>query len=434
MSLSTLEVKLNNSQGKSLSSILGKNTNENTVYPSRQNSNRGYQPLSREQKESKNIKENSNIRTIANPRVFNPKTDINTDVKVNSHHEQIIENKKSNEINDSVQKIIDLPNINDTSKNNDTPKNNDIANINDTPKNNDTRNIADRRWNRSSQITSTIPKYEKNSMAYIVSYFQREIYERATKNIFENLHPNDINAMKNFQEKFSKVSGVWKGLMDFMMKKFSEIDAVHIYNDYYGYKDILTSHILNMSLSFIIIGGDTYCGDGIDNFILYKENIKETSDTNTAKQTIREKIKKFLLHLPTVMNKISGVHNEILNFNREHSNCLENVEYATSLIQTLKTHIKKQQDEITRCNKNKIRELQESLDENKESLQQAIFNKNLHEKKIQEIIDKKNMKNSLIKEYFNELSRSLNFSYFMHDDWCPPLEYEIMPIFGVRGA
>lgn len=439
MSISNLEVKINNDQGKSLSSILGKKNNVTNGLEQYNDTNKQlnrrnvYQPLSREKKDTER-----NLTITSNPR--NTREDLNARTNFEAP------NSFGSWNNNLSNKIKQSHSNNENSYNNLLSVTNTLSSTTETltentnEKNSENNNLTipmrdnnERKWNRPIQSV-IVHRYEKNSMAYIVNHFRREIYERGTQRIPENLHPSDYNAMNKFQKIFAQVLGDWKGLMDHMIKKFCEIDAHHINNDYYGYRYILSTHILNMSLSFIIIGGDTNCGDGIDNLLV--TNIIPPEDVNNvSKPTIRQKIKRYFILLPKVMEKISREYDEILRYDREHTKCLENEEYATSLIQTLNSSIKQHKKDIGKAsNKTDKKKLEESLSETQKSLELAIFNKNTYEKKIQKIIGEKRNKNISIKNIFNELIKCLNFNYFMHDIWCPALEYQIMPTFENKTA
>jgi hypothetical protein len=416
MKVSALEIKENSTQGKSLATILGKkNDTVNGMERFNEGSKpRTYQPPSREQKEVKNLKEQKETK---NPRLaLNSRSFVNLDYSKKSDINITLPEAHSPQQKETpIQKEILSP----------QQKEDNITTV--------ARSMNERKWSRPLQSV-IVPRYDKNSMAYVVYHIRKEIYDRATsRENLQNLHPIDLNAIKKFQEKFSKISQDWIGLMDFMLKKFLEVDDQHSNNDYYGFKNILTNHILNISLSFIIIGGDTNHGDGIDN--LFANQIILPSENKPDKPTIRQKIKKFFSFLPKTMDKISVEYREILKLDRQHSEYLENEEYAISLIQTLNTNIRQQKKDINETtDKTKKKELQEILSEDQKSLQQALVDKEVFEKKIQETIDKKNFKTASIKTIFNDLTRCLDFNYFMHDIWCPTLDYEIMPVLGAKSG
>ncbi|XWV26934.1 hypothetical protein QJ857_gp0115 [Tupanvirus soda lake] len=289
----------------------------------------------------------------------------------------------------------------------------------------ETRGHNDRKWIRAISV----PKYDKNSLAALVEYIRNQIIERATTPIPKDLHPDDIETMLKFQSKYAKVSSDWLAMMDKMLKKFEEIDSKYMMDDYFGFKQNLSHHISNISLSFIVIGGESKFGNGIDNLQGPAPIKPLMSKEDEAKiPNIRDRIRAFFSLLPKVMESISVIHKEILQLDKEHSECLQNEAAATSLIQTLRNNIKLQEKDLTKdLDKEEKQALQESLIENKKSLKQAIFNQDFYEKKIKEKIALKKEKNDKIRMDFYKLSVYLNFSYFMHDDWCPPLDYGLIP-------
>ncbi|XWV25597.1 hypothetical protein QJ856_gp0157 [Tupanvirus deep ocean] len=289
----------------------------------------------------------------------------------------------------------------------------------------ETRAQFDRRWVRAV----TIPKYDKNSLAALVEYIKKQIIERGTTPIPKDLHPSDVESMLKFQSKYANVSTDWLAMMDKMLKKFEEIDSKYMTDDYFGLKQILSHYISNISLSFIVIGGETKFGNGIDNLQGPAPIKRLMSKEEEAKiPNIRDRIRAFFSLLPKVMESISIVHKEILQLDKEHSECLQNEAAATSLIQTLRNNIKLQEKDLTKdLDKEEKQAIQESINENKNSLKQAIFNQDFYEKKIKEKIASKKEKNDKIRTDFHKLSLYLNFSYFMHDDWCPALDYGLFP-------
>ena len=288
--------------------------------------------------------------------------------------------------------------------------------------------------NRQIELNSNaepITKYDKNSLAYAVHLLKEKIMEKAIMPV-DKLSREDVMLFQKFQEKFADncenapVSRKWLALMDYILLKVKDLDRKYMSDNYFGYKKFLLYHIINISLSYIIIGGETTTtttGDGLN---IPSFNGKNSTGSN---QTIFGKINKFIKHIPIFMEKISNNHREIRNLDQQHTYFLEQDSAIDSTIHTLRANTKSQEKELDKkLSKDNKDALNRSLEENKQTLEKTLQRKAALATKIKDVIDKKNNLENDNKSEFRILDKYIQFNYFMHDDWCPPLDYGLNSI------
>jgi hypothetical protein len=278
------------------------------------------------------------------------------------------------------------------------------------------RHMIEKKWAKPPTIKS---KYEKNSLAAIVENLQEKITARGLNPINKDYHLDDLKLLEKFQKNFRDVRTSWNSFMEILLEKMVEIDNKYLSYNYFNYKESLVQHLTNISMSFIVIGSDTRSGNGIDNVTGPCDSV----DDDNNRPSLIKKINAFMKRLPMTMERISREHQQILKFDREHTQLLQDDSLTTNLIQTLRLSIKTQEKDIKAdLNNEEKKAIQESLEQNKDSLRSASQTKIELEKKIKDTIEKKKAAQNMIQTEYYRVTSYLQFSYFVHDNWCPPLD------------
>ena len=252
---------------------------------------------------------------------------------------------------------------------------------------------------------------------------REKIIERGRKPIDDKIFHNDIKFLQKFHNNFSENFEKWNELMDNILNLVIELDKKCLSENYYGFKEALISEIINISMSYIIIGRETISGVGIDNL---RNHTMKYGDEN--KLTIEQKINIFLKNLPDTMDKNSIVNQEILKLDRNHSQILQEESKTDYLIKTLRANIKLQEKNMkikSKADEKKL--IKENMEENKQSLEDALYKLSILKKDIENIIAKKKVQQDIINANFHRLFNYLEFDYFMHDDWSPILDSGLFP-------
>lgn len=240
-------------------------------------------------------------------------------------------------------------------------------------------NLSKQQHHHNNQTTAKYGSFinlavpDKKSLTSFVESIRKEITKKATEKVIDR--DKQINI---FTQKFSKSFVEWNELMNLMSKKITIIDKKYMVLNYFGLKEKLAHHLLNISLSFVMIGG----------------------------QTVSDKIKIFFELLEPTMNKISLETKVLLELDRSHSLFLTKINNITYLIQTLK--------------KNPV---------DQSSIEPIIKEKQMLENNIINIINEKKQCYEKIRLSFCSLENCLQFDYFLHDDWCPYLDIDIIKKF-----
>ncbi|AAV50971.1 hypothetical protein MIMI_L711 [Acanthamoeba polyphaga mimivirus] len=226
--------------------------------------------------------------------------------------------------------------------------------------------------------------YDRNSLAWIVECLKTEVMNRGLNSINQNLHSSDIELLKNFKTKFTNYQNNWNGLMGFMMKNIVKIDDKYMLHNFFGIKEIVVNQIINISLSYILIGAP-----------------------------IENEIKLFILNtVPLAFNTIHVINTKISKINRTIEELSSQKQYNSYTIQEFESEIKTNPKIKNNHTKEKLLKLhseQKSLSE-----------------KINKLSGEKDIEQSMINNEIYKLVTGLSFNYFMHDDWCPPLDNNII--------
>lgn len=226
---------------------------------------------------------------------------------------------------------------------------------------------------------------DKKSLSSFVESLKEEIKKKVDEN------SEDSVLIANFSKKFSDLYIEWNELMNFMLDKIKELDKKYMSLDYFGFKEKLAHNLLNISLSFIIIDDET----------------------------IKNKINLFFEILEPTMNQISCMTKRLLELDKNHSVLLTQNNNTISTIQAIKNNIKVLVKTVGQ---------KHSID--KETLENDLLDMiNKHEEienKIMDVILDKKQCNERIRTEYHSLENCLQFDYFMHDDWCPYLDVDII--------
>lgn len=299
------------------------------------------------------------------------------------------------------------------------------------------RHMIERKLQRYSFQSHLV---DRNSLVYYITNLKNEITIRGQEEIHFDIGP-DVNLLNKFQKKFTEVRKSWNNLMDLLIKIFDDIDKKYKQHNYFGLRERLVHEILNISLSYIIIGGSCISGSGIDNFngtnlnLLFKTTRFATNDKGPLeefvsmdvmlddKPTISTKIIRFLKVFPESMENISKYSMEISRMNNQHTDYLREQANNESQIENTRKTIKLQEKEIEKTkdleSKNAVKE---NLATNKKFLNNYIAKQKELENNILETINKKAEHQNSIRLIIVQTFNVLNFSYFMHNDYFPALD------------
>lgn len=252
-------------------------------------------------------------------------------------------------------------------------------------------------------------------------YINDQIILRASQEVTSDLSVTDQELLKKFQDKFMLIKDEWTSMMSIMHRIICVLDKEYSSHQYFGFKNAIYYHIINISLSFILLGPNAI----IDNVIaekiksLYPDD-KVISDDITLSQVIRI----FWLQIPIVMSKIFDLQSQIMHLDAEHTKMLQYDSTLRSNIQILRQKIKSQSQLITNLDDQEILTQNQS---NLGCLKQVIFQQDYYETKIKHIILEKQKILEQIQNEFNNVSSFICFNYFTHDDWLPLLDEGLLP-------
>jgi hypothetical protein len=286
---------------------------------------------------------------------------------------------------------------------------------------------------QSKSIKNIIPTCSNNSLEIAIRYVREKIISKGTRII--NKNEIDVKSMEQFQKKFGERYKSWETIMDCILEKVRELDKRYMFDEYFGYKKVLLQCIINISLSLIIIGNDFGTASGIDNL---KYQMREKYCY--YKLTIGDQIRIFLGRLLPSMERVANDYKKISKLNENHTLCLQENNILISQIQTLKTAIRVLvkkikttdenlenkfmiQDENEKENPNIIKS---KLENSRISLANMLSKQSQLEKKIEGLIDAKRRYKETIKKEMYSLINTLQFCYFMHDDWFPLLDNDLI--------
>lgn len=281
----------------------------------------------------------------------------------------------------------------------------------------------------NTNTNTNIKHIEENSLAGFANHLKKKIVQRATSPIDSALDALDTTLFKKFQQSYENVKIDWTILMKNIISKMDYIDQCYKKYNYFGYKSTFLHYILNISLSFIIIGPNATNGSGIDNLdgtSLLHYFINDSTKENST--SIKDLISNFLTCLPSNTYFISEEYKTLTKLCKVHETLLNELSTNVSQIESLKKTIKalekalvtpdKSDKKITQNIKEKITIASKSLIN--------LQNKNTFlETKNSDTIVAKSKKKKEIYEKIKSMNNSLHFSYFMHKDWCPQIDFHL---------
>lgn len=246
----------------------------------------------------------------------------------------------------------------------------------------------------------------KNSLEMDIKYIKHKIIEKGTCKIDND----DINAefIKHFQKKFKENYKTWETHMNNIFERVRELDKLYISEDYFGLRKILLKYIINISLSLIIIGNDI-------------KIMSQVNNCHDNKITISDQIHIFLMKLLPSMEKISDNHKETSKLNEEHSRYLRKNDMLVSRIQLLKRIIRIEEKKLD----NGVPDM-EKLNNSKMLLEDALSEQYNLNKKINKLITIKRGFHEARKQELHSLLNILQFNYFIHEDWFPFLDQDMI--------
>lgn len=296
-------------------------------------------------------------------------------------------------------------------------------------------------------IKKNEPKFEEkkivryhpqNMEKHSLTYFVNELAEKITKHAQEQpdmaYGEESVQCMKNFKIKFSKHFDVWNELVNRMLKTFEEIDHVYKHDAYCGLKPRLESAIIRIMFSYIIIGPEVNYGKGIDNYnggeILNIDHVQRHNGPSIHKMIVT-----FFIMLPKQIETICNLRRKIREYEHKKRELEEELDNLDKKIETLGKTIEKQKNDTEKIKDEDVKKLMiENLEKNVKILK--MDKKRLNEIKngldnsddIDKLglnsVDKKiTDSNSAIIGSIRSLFDTLKFSYMMHDDWYPQMDY-----------
>lgn len=288
--------------------------------------------------------------------------------------------------------------------------------------------------NRKDHLPITSNIYDKNSMAFVIEHIREEITKRSKKPIPDDYDPTNAATLMLFKSKYESSREEWHKMMDTLLNTFINFDSMYMAKNYMDYRNKFIYYILNIALSFIVIGKDSCSGDGIDNLEGYRlpryapPSTKSASNVSCIKLSISQKINAFLRELKKALGDICNETSKSKRMEKEYAEYIKTTTIIQTSIPPLKKNIETLKSSIPMINDPKhLKEVQDTIISTRAAVKQHFFNQSVCEEKMKEIqirlIDSQNA----IKRIFAQLDSILSFSYFVHNDYGPILDYAILP-------
>lgn len=297
------------------------------------------------------------------------------------------------------------------------------------------------------------PTYGQNTLAYFALQLKAEIERRATIK-------TDQPAAVTFQEKFSKCRLHWSVLMEHIIDKMDKVDYQYKNYDYCGMKLKLQHIILNISLSYIIIGADTKSGSGIfydaeknkRMLIINPDEMAQKNDLGLWNRfyllTVKDKIDNFFIKLTDdrvgLMHLLAQYQNALAETearyqeNIDHMRALEvDNSRLVRLIATETETFNEQKKQLRNMEEGALAiDLRRVMDVAKADIaKNKLLHTECEEKmsKCSATIDRAAQEikqaNMQIHNAIEEAMVIIDFSYFLHDDYYPALDAHIFAEF-----
>lgn len=240
----------------------------------------------------------------------------------------------------------------------------------------------------------------------------------------------DNSNIKNFQVKYQQVSDRWNNLMSIILNTTKTMDKKYLQYAYYNaiHNELMLT-ILNITLSYIIIGPDARSGPGIDNIDRYDYCKYVTQIELSKRMTVEQSINSFIHALTINLDKIftnSLIINDIHDDHLEHF--IAHKKKIIPEIHQLEQTIQAQSNRINSITDvDMTNAIMKDTSRHKELLQHAKDELSMLNTKIDKFKADIDKYQSEIMSIKYRLFKNINFCYFMHDDWYPSLEYELLP-------
>lgn len=296
---------------------------------------------------------------------------------------------------------------------------------------------------RLPTINAQQPRYDIQSLCFFVQTLRRKITSRFSGSINPLIWYSDSDIMIRIQKKFTQIRPSWEKLMDMIIEQVTITDNKYMATNYFGFKDLLMTDILNISLSYIIIGKDTINGYGIDNVDGLNDRFDMLFENNSVVGlTIEQQITDFFEKMHFSLEKMILPFKSISESNKTHSAFLQQKATIVSNVQYLRSTIKVQEKELdelekdNKKNKNKepteltpeeIDQMKQNLIINKSSLREGIAKQKEIDTNIDDIINLKKSNYAVLWKEYMSISKALHFNYFVHNEYCTSIDADIIP-------
>ena len=192
-----------------------------------------------------------------------------------------------------------------------------------------------------------------NSITTFVHTLRKIISIRGEKPLDLSFDEHDVLTSVRFCQRFHDCKSQWEKMMDKMAMITAEIDAKYLAHNYLGLKDSITVNLLNISLSFIIIGEDSTSGPGINGIktdspigLLVYNSTYHNNNNYTVSEISTNYLNMLLSHMDTMVihyKTIPRLENNILSYEKK-------IRDEQSLIEDLLERIKKIESKTQKTN------------------------------------------------------------------------------------
>lgn len=247
---------------------------------------------------------------------------------------------------------------------------------------------------------------EQNNLSFIFEKIKNKILHLIYKQNIKS-ESDSTKSIEKFKKKFKTNAAEWITLTIRIKEQLDNIDKKYSSTKLFIFRDMIINHVINIVISFILIGPNTSTGSGIDNcnvpsVLFLNKNYVDynfgNSITFNYKQIklnhpkISEMIDIFLTSLPMIIENIVDIYLSINEINIKYQNCQQKIQ-----------NISMDPDFS-----------QNNIDNNKKLIIELTNLINLRVTKFESIENR-----------IYELSKILKFSYQKHVDWSNILDKEL---------
>lgn len=273
-----------------------------------------------------------------------------------------------------------------------------------------------------SQVPTEV---DKDTLLFMVHDIQRRIEERAAMPISHRYRAEDQVLMERFQQKFNQSKDNWMKLIKKISGVMGHLDKHYKSQNYFGLKNKLRSHLENILLSYIVIGAQTTHGTGIDNRSQshYRSYQKPFFRENL---NLEEKVERFLSLLLEKLELISKLYSSLKILENMYLLYLSQNEKLNSTINALKEKINENKDESNKISDHGIDgEVHNQSDYNSQLISKLNDQINENLLKINKALNNKYDTQCSMDIVLGSIFDVIDFNYFLHEDYCGPLDYEL---------